>query len=66
MKYAGTIYQEATGEWSWWLHEDGLLVTGGSGYDTEADAEASMRAAYKDRLSLDAPSHSRHTTYEHD
>lgn len=43
-KYQGTVYPALNGLWSWSIAEDGLNIVGGTGYETELEAEEDMKA----------------------
>lgn len=43
-EYNGKIYQTKSGEWAWMITEDGEDVVRGSGYETEAEAQADMES----------------------
>lgn len=43
-KYDGNVYQAESGEWAWMIAEDGEDVVRGSGYETEAEAQADMES----------------------
>jgi len=43
-KYQGTVYPAPNGMWSWKIEEDGLNIVGGTGYETEFEAEEDMKA----------------------
>ena len=43
-KYQGKVYPAQNGLWSWSIAEDGLNIVGGTGYETELEAEEDMKA----------------------